>query len=148
MSHLPHIITVFPPHNMPLLLIGIPLFGSLGYFGVLHTIKPWTRHSRGAKVWHLPHNYLPWRLKLGHTMEIQAGSHNGDSKPVHTMEIQAGSHNEDRKLVHTMEIQSRFTQLRSKPVHTMEIQAGSHNGDPKPVHTMGIQDSSHNGDPN
>ena len=34
----------------------------------LHTIKPWTRHSRGAKVWHLPHNYLPWRSKPGHTM--------------------------------------------------------------------------------
>ena len=31
MSHLPHIITVFPPHNMPLLLVGIPLLGSLGY---------------------------------------------------------------------------------------------------------------------
>ena len=31
MSHLLNIITVFPPHNMPLLLVGIPLFGSLGY---------------------------------------------------------------------------------------------------------------------
>ena len=31
MSHIPHIITVFPPHNMPLALIGICLFGYLGY---------------------------------------------------------------------------------------------------------------------
>ena len=31
MLHVPHIITVFPPHNMPLLLAGIPLFGYLGY---------------------------------------------------------------------------------------------------------------------
>ena len=30
MSQVPHIITVFPPHNMPLLLVGIPLFGYLG----------------------------------------------------------------------------------------------------------------------
>ena len=41
------------------------------------------------------------------------------TKPVHTMEIQAGSHNGDP---------SRFTQWRSKPVQIMEIQAGSHNG--------------------
>ena len=140
----------------------------------LHTIKPWTRHSRGAKLWHLPHNDLPWRSKPVHTMEIQsrftqwrskAGSHNGDPKPVHTMKIQsrftqwrskAGSHNGDP---------SRLTQWRSKagshngdpkPVHTMEIQsrftqwrskAGSHNGGPKPVHTM-EKGVSHNGDPN
>ena len=31
MSHLPHIITVFPRHKLPLLLVGISLFGSLGY---------------------------------------------------------------------------------------------------------------------
>ena len=31
MSHVPHIITVFPPHNMPLLLVGIPLCGYFGY---------------------------------------------------------------------------------------------------------------------
>ena len=47
-------------------------------------------------------------------MEIQSPF----TKPVHTMEIQAGSHNGDT---------SRFTQWRSKPIHTMEIQAGSHN---------------------
>ena len=105
----------------------------------LHTIKPWTRHSCGAMVWHLPHNDMPWRSKPGHTMEIQAGSHNGDPKPGHTMEIQAGSHNGDPKPVHTMKIQAgsyngdprRFTQWGSK--------AGSHNGDPKPGHTMEIQ---------
>ena len=85
----------------------------------LHTIKPWTRHSRGAKIWHVPHNDLPWRSKPGHTMEIQAASHNGDPKTVNIMEIQAGSHNGDP---------SRFTQWRSKPIHTVEIQAGSHNG--------------------
>ena len=27
MSHVPHMITVFPPHNMPLALVGIPLGG-------------------------------------------------------------------------------------------------------------------------
>ena len=31
MSHVPHIITVFPPHNMPVLLVGIPLCGYFGY---------------------------------------------------------------------------------------------------------------------
>ena len=31
MSHVPHIITVFLPHNMPLLLVGIPLCGYFGY---------------------------------------------------------------------------------------------------------------------
>ena len=31
MSHLAHIITVFPTHKMPLPLVGIPLFGYLGY---------------------------------------------------------------------------------------------------------------------
>ena len=131
----------------------------------LHTIKPWTRHSRGAKVWHLPHNYLPTRSKPVHTLEIQAGPHNGDPKPVHTMEIQSRFTQWRSKPVHTTEIQSRFTQRRSKagslkwrfkPVPTMEIQspftqwrskAGSHNGDPKPVHTMEIQAGSHNGDP-
>ena len=65
-------------------------------------------------------------------------------------EIQAGSHDGDLKPVHTTETQGRFIQWRSKPVHTMEIQAGSHNRDPsrftswrsKPVHTMEIQISS------
>ena len=31
MLHVLHIIRVFPPHNMPLALVGIPLFGHLGY---------------------------------------------------------------------------------------------------------------------
>ena len=101
-----------------------------------------------------PSRFTQWRSKPVHTMEIQAGSHNGDPKLVHTMEVQPGSHNGDpsrftqwrSKPVHTMEIQGRFA-LRSKPVHTMEIQAGSHNGDPKPVHTMEIQAGSHNRDP-
>ena len=68
----------------------------------LYTVKPWTRHSRGVKIWHLPHNDLvtQWR-----------------SKPVHTMEIQAGSHNRDLRPVHTMEIRSQFTQWRSKSAH-------------------------------
>ena len=112
------------------------------YHQTMDTSQPWCQGMAPA----------PQLLAL----EIQAGSHNGDPKPVHTMEIQAGSHNGDPKPVHTMEIQSRFTQWRSKPVHTMEIQsrftqwrskAGSHNGDPKPVHTMEIQAGSHNGDP-
>ena len=132
----------------------------------LHNIKPWTRHSRGAKVWHLPHNDLPWRSKPGHTMEIQAGSHNGDPGRFTQWRSKDGSHNGDPKTVHIMEIQagshngdpSRFTQWRSKPVHSMEIQAGSHNGDLsqltqwrfKPVHTMEIKPwrskaGSHNG---
>ena len=122
----------------------------------LHTIKPWTRHSRGAKVWHLPHNYLPWRSKPGHTMEIQAGSHIGDPSRFTQWRSKAGSHNGDPKPVHTMEIQAGSHNGDPKPVHTMEIQAGSHNGDPKPVHTMEIQSrftqwrskaGSHNGDP-
>ena len=50
-----------------------------------------------------------WRSKLVHTMEIQAGSHNGDPS------------NGDP---------SWFTQRRSKLVDTVEIQAGSHNGEP------------------
>ena len=107
-----------------------------------------------------PSRATQWRSKPVHTMEIQAGSHNGDPKTVHTMQIQAGSHNGDptrftqwrSKPVHTMEIQameiqSRFTQWRFQPVHTMAVQGGPHNGDPKPVHTMEIQAGSHNGDP-
>ena len=85
-----------------------------------------TRHSRGAKIWHLPHNDLV--IGLG-----DASSHNGDPKPVHKMEIQgrftqwrseanAGSHNGDPIPVHTREIRSRFTHWRCK--------AGSHTGDP------------------
>ena len=31
MSYVPHIIMVFPLHNMPLALVGIPLIGYLGY---------------------------------------------------------------------------------------------------------------------
>ena len=135
-----------------------------------------SNHGHGAKVWHLPHNDLPWGSKAGHAIEIQAGSHNGDPKPdhtmengdpqlVHTMEIQSwftqwgstvGSHNGDPKLFHTMEIQSWFTKCRSEPVYTMAIQsrftqwrskAGSYNGNPKQGHTMEIQPGSHNGDP-
>ena len=79
----------------------------------LHYIKTWTCHSRGATVWHLPHQDLPWRSKPARTMEIQASSHNGYPKPVHTIDIQ-----------------SRFTQWRSRLVHTKEFQASSHNGDP------------------
>ena len=121
-------------------------------FHPLDTIKPWTRHSRGAKVWHLPHNDLPWRSKPGHTMEIQAGSHNGDPKTVHIMEIQASPHNGDPSRSTQWRSKagshngdpSQFIQWRSKPVHTMEIQAGSQNRDPrrstqwrsKAVHTL------------
>ena len=126
----------------------------------LHTIKPWTLHSRGAKVWHLPHNDLPWTSKPGHTMEIQAGSHNGDPSRFTQWRSKDGWHNGDPshgdpKLVHTMEVTAGRHNGDPKPVHTMEIQAGSHNGDPswftqwrsKPVHTMEIQAGSHNGDP-
>ena len=88
-----------------------------------------------------PSRATQWRSKPVHTMEIQAGSHNGDPKTVHIMEIQAGSHNADP---------SWFTQWRSNPVHTMEVHAGSHNGDPshgdpKPVHTMEVPAGSHDG---
>ena len=94
-----------------------------------------------------PSRVTQWRSKPVHTMEIQAGSHNGDPKTVHIMEIQSRFTQWRSKPVHTMEIQSRFTQWRSKPVHTMEIQAGSQNGDlrrstqwrSKLVHAMEIQ---------
>ena len=86
--------------------------------------RKWLRNLCRPKE--IPSQFTGWRSKPVHTMEIQAGSHNGDpsrftqrrSKLVHTMEIQAGSHNGDP---------SWFTQWRPKLVHTMEIQAGSHN---------------------
>ena len=84
----------------------------------LYTIKPWTRHNCGAKIWHLPHNELVTQWNPSQFTQWR-------SKPVHTMEIQADSHTGDP---------SRFTQRRPK--------AGSHNGDPKPVHTMEIPISS------
>ena len=90
---------------------------SFGPVVSLYTAKPWTRHNRGAKVWHLPHNdpVTQWRSKPVHTMEIQAVSHNGDPNRF----TQWGS-----KPIHTMETQGQFTQWRSE--------AGSHNGDPSP----------------
>ena len=114
-----------------------------------HTIKLWTHHSRGAKIWHLPHNDVPWRSKPARIKEVQGrvtqkrskpgshngdprrfahkrskpGSHNGDPRRFTQWRSQPGSYNVDPNLDHTMEIQSRVPQWRSKPVNTMEIQS-------------------------
>ena len=73
----------------------------------LCTIKPWTCNNCAAKIWHLPHNdpVTQWRSKPVHTMEIQAGSHNGDP--------------------------SRFTQWRPGRFTQWRSEAGSRNGDPR-----------------